>query len=111
MGLAQQREEMVDLGQMVDLVFRGPPLRSTTVKLRKNKELRRKWWAWWTFFASPTRIRAGARTRPRDTQAKVGLRSTTSTKNRNSLWLHRLAVVDLTWREVHHLMVKHDIYL
>ena len=31
---------MVDLGEAVDLNFRGPPLRSTTFKLKQDKELR-----------------------------------------------------------------------
>ena len=50
---------------MVDLVFRGPPLRSTTFKLNNIKELQREWWTWWTFFVTSAYVCAHARARAR----------------------------------------------
>ena len=74
----RQRVEMVDLAQMVDLIFRGPPLRSTTFKLRQIKEIRQKWWTWWTLLLT-LRAYAGAPAPAREA-AEGWLRSTTSTE-------------------------------
>jgi hypothetical protein len=97
--------EMVDLSEMVDLDFRGPPPRSTTFKSRCHKELRRKWWTWWTFFLT-LHTYARMRAHARDKHPGVAPRSTRSTRGHNLLVSNRLKVVDLVGREVHHLAVQ-----
>ena len=72
-SVPQLWQSVVDLGASGGPQKAGPPLRSTTFKLKQIKELQRKWWTWWTFLLTLCAyVRTRTRLRTRETQARSG---------------------------------------